>query len=532
MSARQLVLVAVVLLLAAGAWPYVALLDTWPRAPDSVEWILRGSPRAQGWREWVFETRQFNVGYRPLMALSFTLTEALGAEAAWVYRWTDLALHLGAGLLVFLLARVLELPRPAALVALAVFLVLPCAEDVVPYLARRSYSLGSCLSLAALVLSLGLPRAAAGEGRSASKWALSVFVAGLLVLALFTHEASLVAVVALPALHATRPGGARPARLASTCLVPLVCVAVAWFVRAEIVGGLGGYDAVEAERAARALPIAAAALRGLVFPSGVAGGGAGLEWALGLASLALLVEVLRGARRGVGLVAFLGLVGYVLAYALQGVWFDRQAYFMAVPAGLFVAAAATPASGAATSRRSAALVAVFLTLVLLHSPVLLGLEQPRLSRWLAQNEVTQGLIDATADLEPGEVAYLVLPYEPGEGELDEEDLRSRKERRDLSRLDRAAAKFVAGRAELGGRTLEELVYYAEAAGSPRYERVGERHWIVLPGGAPYQERQGRGFRRHESESAGRVLVPLQAGAVGRLLLYAQGSLEQIDLNAP
>ena len=47
-------------------------------------------PQAPDWAEWVFATRHFNVGWRPLTALTFTANYLVGGLEPLVYRATDL----------------------------------------------------------------------------------------------------------------------------------------------------------------------------------------------------------------------------------------------------------------------------------------------------------------------------------------------------------------------------------------------------------------------------------------------------------
>ena len=82
-----------VLALALGLWPHLESVGFAPMTLDSVLWISRGALYQPDWAEWVFRTHHFNVGYRPVSALSYSLDYAIGGLNPVIYRLTDLALH-------------------------------------------------------------------------------------------------------------------------------------------------------------------------------------------------------------------------------------------------------------------------------------------------------------------------------------------------------------------------------------------------------------------------------------------------------
>ena len=122
---------ALAALLALGAWPFVSGLGLWPMAPDSGLWIARGAPIDPDWSQWVFGTRHFHVGYRPVTALSYTLNYALWGLAPLPYRVTDLLLHLAAAIGVFAVSRRLfrEASPWPALLATGLFLAHPARAE-------------------------------------------------------------------------------------------------------------------------------------------------------------------------------------------------------------------------------------------------------------------------------------------------------------------------------------------------------------------------------------------------------------------
>ena len=355
------------LVVAAGAWPWLGELQRWPMTPDSVTWIERAAPGTDwnGWLEWTFLTSHFDVGWRPLTALSFTADRLLGGLEPLPYRATDLALHLLAAWLVAASARRLapELPAWSPALAALIFLSHPVAGEVVPFLARRSYSLSTVLALAALLVYLEPPPADARSGRRRA-----LAAGGLLALALAANETAVLAAAALPFLRRARFG--RQAAIASRSTLWLALPVIAMVaVRTAVVGGLGGYEPDEGAGGG-ALEVFGAAWREI---GGVARAPDAVAWLAG--ALALLCARCAFAWRGPVLVLALWIAAHPLVYAGQGVWFPRQAYVAAAPLALLVALLA---GGAWASRggwgRAAQLAppAGFAALLLSASPLLRG----------------------------------------------------------------------------------------------------------------------------------------------------------------
>ena len=86
--------IGLALLCAVSVRPYLWVLTVWPVSRDATIWISRGVPSFSGWQEWVFRTNHFNVGYRPLTALSYTADYLIGGFTVLPYRLTDVGLHL------------------------------------------------------------------------------------------------------------------------------------------------------------------------------------------------------------------------------------------------------------------------------------------------------------------------------------------------------------------------------------------------------------------------------------------------------
>lgn len=86
---------------------------------------------------------------RPLLNATFALNERISGSAVWSYHAGNLAIHIGAALLLLaLLAR--ALPLLAAFAAALVWTVHPLATEAVTYISQRAESLASCLCLLTL----------------------------------------------------------------------------------------------------------------------------------------------------------------------------------------------------------------------------------------------------------------------------------------------------------------------------------------------------------------------------------------------
>ena len=70
---------------ALGIWPYLGELGRIPMTADGRIWLEKGHPGAEGWFAWVFETRHFQVGYRPVTAVTYTATDLSGNVTTGVF---------------------------------------------------------------------------------------------------------------------------------------------------------------------------------------------------------------------------------------------------------------------------------------------------------------------------------------------------------------------------------------------------------------------------------------------------------------
>ena len=485
-SVRTLLLTG---LIAVSCWPWLGGLDLWPMAPDSGIWIARSRFSQPDWAEWVFATRQFGVGWRPLTGLSFTLNQLVFDLRPFGYRATDMALHAAAVAMVYAAFRAVRSGRPpwAALVAAAVFALHPAADEVVPYLARRSYPLSTALGLGGLVAFLRGARLGSGF---------------LIAAAFLANETAVLYAAVLPFVAPPGPRPRRPMDAARPLALAAAPLALALGLRFLAIGGLGGYR-LPANAADRALPVFEATWRGL---AGVPEG----RWlALALLVVAVPYYVWSAARaRGLRLALLLWLVVYALLYASQGVWFPRQAYVAVVPLAFLVA---DVLAQTLADRRGPALAAhlapqLFLIgAVLWSSPALRGPDPQRARERRARDAmITRMAGDLSACEEPATV-WLVLPYErrePRPGAL-----RAAAAGRPLPRIARQPGQWLATLLEERDIELEELAFFE--GDLPRVTAEG----IQMAEGTAYFAREGERLRPFGPEA--KRVIPAPRTSPGR-----------------
>jgi len=401
----------------ASVWPYLFALPLWPMSRDGTLWILRGMPTNPDWAGWVFASRHF-VGFRPMTALSYTLNHAIGGFAAPGYRLVDLALHATCALLVYLLYRRIA-PRLAAwggFIAAALFAVHPVAEEVVPHLARRSYSLATGFGLAALVV-LCAPRT------PARPWIRAGAGSGLLLLALASNEVAAVTVAMVPILvwHVSRRWNSRGS-LAVVVGLPTLVGVLALVTRVAFIGGVGGY-ASEVDRTARIFPIVAATWKTLTTSSMIFEGStrSGVTWLTAVLGGVWLVVCgvvgfvrWRDPEERIPGLLLLWIAGYAVVFAPLGVWFPRQVYIVVAPFALLAGVVICQAMQADLwSFRGArgAFVDMLCLSVLLASPVLRGANPSRVAAWRATDAMLRDGYAKIGGLTPNpESVALAVPY--------------------------------------------------------------------------------------------------------------------------
>lgn len=486
--------ILVVLLLALGAWPFVPYLASVPLQPDSLTWIERSQPGAEGWSEWVFRSSHF-VGYRPLTALSFAADVQLFGLSSLGLRLTDLALHLGSGAAVFLLARRLAGVWPAFL-ALAVFLAHPGADEVVPFLARRSYSIATIGSMLGLLLA---SRAVSSGVGSPVAFALS---GPMLLLGMFGNELGALVALSLPVITLGSAGRPARRRAALASAWGWLWIAAGVWVRQQVMEGGGGYghEGSLVDRGAAVLTLYGTALPGRL--QGPEGGWGLAAMAVGIYYLVAALLLLRGQRRTLVPAGLLcTLVAYGVIVASQGVWFPRQVY----PAAAILALlAAVVASRTVLDDRAprglrwthGAGLGLLLALLLHDSPLVVGPSPGRVRMAEVATGFVRDVRASTESLEPPARIFMVAPT-VGEPELDRAFLRADwgpKVSRALERRIHVPARWLAAISRDGDLRFRELAYVVDADGvaapSVETEPVLE---VRLPEGATCYDASGRGL---------------------------------------
>lgn len=412
-------LVAFALLALVGSWPYFATIGYWPMTSDPPIWIGRGSLANPEWYRWVFLQDHF-TWYRPLAAFSFTLNGAVGGLNPLLYRLTDLGLHLLAGFLVMRLAGSLNRGRSTwmPLLAAAIFLAHPGVEEVVPFMARRSYSLSMVLGLGALCL---LARAPDGEAPASQRPGPIAVAGGLLACAFLSNEAAAVIVpIALGlTLSRARSTGAGARWNVQACVLLAAPFGAALVARSFVLDSVGGYE----ESAAAATGVAEN-LRSIASDlTGIAGwieADPGDGW-LGLAALVLvavvfLAGVFVSLKNSKGELALLlaWIAGYVALFLWYGLWVGRQIYPLLPP---FAILSALLVAIAVERRRHSPLASGLSMVVLLamlggllqSSPLLAGQDAERLESWAVRQSLLTQLDESLSPLEGPATVHLVLP---------------------------------------------------------------------------------------------------------------------------
>jgi len=522
-----------VLLAALASWPFLETLAYWPMTADPPVWIGRGTPLSADWLSWVFAGDHFSW-YRPLTALTFALDQAVGGVDPRVFRATDLGLHLGVGLLACAVYTRWSRRSPswAGVFVAAIVWTHPLAEEVVPYMARRSYSLAMCLGLAALwLLAGGVERVRGGApGRAAS-----LGVGGLLVLALLSNEAALTVVLIVPLLVAAGlRGRERACSEGLRLLLPAaLLVAVAMALRCWVLGGLGGYGELAQQRQApsEVLPPLWASVTGfraawtLVLAVPV---GAYFLWAAlgGLRPGPLASGSLRSGaapERQLVLVGVLWIALAGLLYVAAGIYTPRQAYGLQVPLAFAVVGAWCTRGGWLGALAPAVLLGVLLS----SAPVVRGQQPNRLRGWAERQALLEAVIEDLEACETPAVVRLVLPNMRPQAPLGTDGARvilHRSIRQPVSWAEVA----LRGRA----LSLRDFLYYPRDGGPVRLEHRDQRPCLVLPPGGPLLQRRGQDFIE---APAGEVLwldgLSWPAGSHGYLYLYGPAGGQLLRLHA-
>lgn len=505
-----------------GVGPYLPYLHLGPIRDDAVIWIVRSAYFQPDWVEWVFQSPHFSA-FRPLAALSYTCNSALAQLDPFAYRVFDLLLH---GVVVILLLQAYRrvapgLPAFGALVAAGLFLAHPGVEEVLPYLARRSYTLASAFGLGAM---LSFVRAVDRTARSEDGyWRASLrFMPGgvLLVCALLSNEIAFAALPLLPliALHCSRGPDRLPVvrTLLVCCTIPFVLAAGAVAARIAATGTLGGYG-FETAWGTRYAWAFTQFWRELGCWSDATSllGKTGATIAYSFIVLYLAWRVFSSARRApLGLLA-VGVIVFPIYAAALGVWFPRMVYAGLIPFSLLVAALLTEtlrrvAGGRRFSGAWQLIPQGLLILILCSgSPVRDGVNADRFSAEVEQNALMTALTREVEKLSgPVEVA-LVLPFRPGERvptPLTPDPPTPRASRQ----VTHAPRRWTQALLQDRDIRIQPFLFYLDGAPElpqPKVEFTNGRAFLTLAPGQSYQSGPFEPLQRARGKKRGRVEFP-------------------------
>ena len=263
----------VALISVIGVLPYLAVLDYWPWSSDSVKWYSRTLYTDQIGSIGQSATAILSV-IAPVAALSMVANSLIGG-VPFMYRFTDLALFVLCGWALYHLWNQL-FPRSATwgLLTVGLFYCHPSAQDILPFLARRTYL------LAVLFSTVGLAEFCRFLNTDQREQRVLYVSCACLVLALFSNEFAYISVGVVVLLTLRRADiinwqSLRPAAL------PVVLAIAALGVRRMVLGNHGGYkvsyfaDIRHGERVttvgADGWQIIDASLQYTFFPSGLTG---------------------------------------------------------------------------------------------------------------------------------------------------------------------------------------------------------------------------------------------------------------------
>lgn len=253
---------------------------------------IRSLASAPRWFTSPYATSAFreHSGYRPILVASYALDYALWRNPSAGYHRTNLAIHLGAVALVYLLARLLWNDGIAALVAAVVMALHPINAEAVNYISARSSSLAAGLVLLAAWAYDAAARAAASRGRSIS-WLAVALLAG--ACALGTKESAVGLPLLLLVWDRARFGDGTPWRASLVRSVPFWAVTAAFLIVRSLVMGQaqGAPGSVSVQNALFAVKIVLASFGHWVWPVGLAVDH-GWQWTIGTREGAVLLATL------------------------------------------------------------------------------------------------------------------------------------------------------------------------------------------------------------------------------------------------
>lgn len=411
-------------LLALGAWPWIGVCALMPQSYDAAVWMVNGLPSNPTLWNWVLGGPHF-IGYRPLTALSFTIDGLIWGLNPLGYNLTNLALHLATACAVAYVTRRLapDLPKWVALIAMCVFLAHPVAVEVAPQVARRSYALATLLALIALGLVAPSDDPAQPDRTSRTenwRWMLAALAVAL---ATWAHEFGIIMAVVIPAALWLNARSQRAKR--SSVLLPAGVIAFAGAVALAsgmlAKDGIGGHVTREPLGADRFLASIWYSPKYLLWLDSLTVGEIlpAPKWLAGVVGFAAIIllaglsvrprELLAQRERRASAILFIWIAGLIVLFGFQGVWYGRLVYPVAAPWAILLALMVVLPSAPRASRIAGLIIIAWL---MWHSPLVRGLDSPRMQHWTAVDRV---LRQAESDLNslPGPAfVRMVLPYHP------------------------------------------------------------------------------------------------------------------------
>jgi tetratricopeptide (TPR) repeat protein len=232
-------------------------------------------------------------GYRPILVASYALDYALWRNPSAGYHRTNLAIHLGAVVLVYLLASLLWNDGLAALAAAVVMALHPINAEAVNYISARSSSLAGCFALLA-VWAYDAAARATSAGRRSITWLGVAMFAG--VFALGTKESGVILPLLLVAWDRARFGDGTPWRTSLARSVPFWAVTAAFLIARSMVIGQapGAPGGLSVQNALFAVKIVVSSFGHWVWPVGLAVDH-GWAWTIGPGEAAWLLASLAAA---------------------------------------------------------------------------------------------------------------------------------------------------------------------------------------------------------------------------------------------
>ncbi|MEM6569132.1 MAG: hypothetical protein AAF957_12010 [Planctomycetota bacterium] len=495
---RVSAILLVTLLVALGLRPFLPYHDAVPLQRDSLTWIERTDPASEDSVEWMLRSEHF-IGYRPATAVSFAVGHRMHGYCERGFRGVDLGMHATAILLVLLVGVRVFGVLPGALGAL-LFAAHPAADEVVPFLARRSYAFATAGAF------LGLLLATYGARRGVVAFALT---GPALLLGMFAHELGALQALALPVV--TLACAAHRGRAALLTAWGWAWIAAGAWIRSGVMRDVEGYPFGDDRwgRAGEVMERYGASLGGVLLADGP------WLWVSVIAgALALVAAVqLAFARRPAALALAAVLLAYGAVVSYQAVWFPRQAYCSAAVGALFVAALGRDGvlrEGASAGSRALAAVplAAVLVTIVAASPLWRGAGPERLARAYASTAFVQGARDAAATIEGPADLGLVARIEPVEPTPTGALLPVRKNKRRLAGLHRRIP-FLWLQHVLEGTDVKarEMVYVVGSESEARLVTEGGASVELGADVVAFDARAGRAARVPERRRTVELSVP-------------------------